>query len=120
METINAISGLSALAHESRLDLFQRLVQAGPNGIPAGALAKEAGLNFTTASAQLATLAQAGLVRRQRLGRSIIYVADYETIGSLIAFLVKDCCRGRREVVDPIVQMSKNAVNCSISKGTAQ
>jgi len=36
MEKSDALAALAALAHESRLDVFRLLVQAGAEGLPAG------------------------------------------------------------------------------------
>ncbi len=112
-----ALSGLGALAHEARLDLFRRLVQAGPEGIPAGDLARAAGVNFTTASAQLSVLAKAGLIAGRRAGRSIIYTADYGAIRALVAFLMEDCCRGRPEILEPLADIATKAACCGTSEG---
>lgn len=101
-----ALESLSALAHDGRLDLFRRLVQAGPEGLPAGKLAEDANVNFTTASAQLSILAQSGLATRQRHGRSIIYRADYGAIRALIAFLMEDCCAGRQDILAPLSRIT--------------
>ena len=43
MKKKDVLSALAALAQETRLDVFRRLVQAGPVGMPAGALATELG-----------------------------------------------------------------------------
>jgi ArsR family transcriptional regulator len=112
MKVSDVLSGLSALAHEGRLDLFRRLVKAGPEGLPAGDLAAAAGVNFTTASAQLQVLANAGLVTGQRSGRSVIYRAEYEAIKALIAFLMEDCCQGRAEILAPIAEIATRAACC--------
>ena len=109
MKTMTAVTALGALAHEGRLDLFRRLVRAGEEGIAAGDLARAAGLRLTTSSAQLGVLAQAGLVASRREGRSIIYSADYGAITGLIAFLMKDCCQGRAEVVGSIAELANEA-----------
>ena len=37
MEKIDAVAALAALAQDNRLDVFRLLVQAGPEGMPAGA-----------------------------------------------------------------------------------
>jgi len=107
----DALTGLSALAHEGRLSLFRLLVRAGPEGMAAGELARVAEVNFTTASAQLAVLAQAGLVAGRREGRSVIYAADYPRISSLLAFLMQDCCQGRAEILAPLAELA-NAACC--------
>ena len=36
METISAVASLSALAQETRLDVYRLLVRAGRSGMPAG------------------------------------------------------------------------------------
>ena len=105
MNTTDALAGLSALAHEGRLDLFRRLVRAGSEGIAAGELARAVGANFTTASAQLAVLSGTRLVTSRRQGRSVIYSADYVAIAELMAFLLEDCCQGRSEVIGPLAEL---------------
>lgn len=94
---------MSALAQESRLGVFRRLVRAGPNGLPAGQVAADAGIPANTLSAQLGILCDAGLVTRRRDGRSIIYAANTGTIGELILFLMEDCCDGRPDVCAPVL-----------------
>ncbi len=115
METKNAIHALSALAHERRLGLFQALVQAGPEGLAAGDAAAQSGVAFTTASAQLAILSRAGLIRGDRQGRSIIYRAEFGAIRNLIAFLMKDCCAGRADVLAPLARLATSC--CTHEKG---
>jgi ArsR family transcriptional regulator, arsenate/arsenite/antimonite-responsive transcriptional repressor len=39
MKNSDAVSALAALAQENRLDVFRLLVQAGPEGMPAGEVA---------------------------------------------------------------------------------
>ena len=39
MEKTDALAALAALAQETRLDVFRLLVQAGPDGLPAGQIA---------------------------------------------------------------------------------
>ncbi len=104
-----ALSGLAALAHEGRLDLFRLLVQSGPDGIAAGQLADQAGVNFTTASAQLSVLAAAQLVAGERQGRSVVYRANYEAITQLIAFLMKDCCQGHSDVMSRVAELATDS-----------
>ncbi|EQD29512.1 transcriptional regulator, ArsR family protein, partial [mine drainage metagenome] len=40
MEKTDALAALAALAQETRLDVFRLLVQAGPDGLPAGQIAE--------------------------------------------------------------------------------
>ena len=108
MKTNDAISGLTALGHEGRLDLFRRLVRAGPAGIAAGQLAADAGSAFTTTSAQLTVLTNAGLVENRRAGRSIIYSANYTAIRDLFGFLLEDCCQSRPEILQNLLTTTED------------
>ena len=109
MEINTAIKPLSAMAHDGRLTLLRRLIQAGPDGVGVGDLAKYAKVRMTTASAQLAVLDNAGLVQAQRHGRQVIYRADYKTLGDLMQFLLHDCCQGRDEIVCCVSAQVQNA-----------
>jgi DNA-binding transcriptional ArsR family regulator len=101
-----AISALSALAHDGRLDVFRRLVKAGPEGLPAGEIAREVGAPPSTLSTNLAILLNAGLVTARRDGRSIIYSAAYGRMRDLIAYLMEDCCGGNAEICAPIAAVA--------------
>jgi DNA-binding transcriptional ArsR family regulator len=94
MEKDDAIAALAALAQDSRLDVFRLLVQAGPEGMPAGAVARALGLPPNTLTFHFDRLRQAGLVSVRRESRSMIYAARYETMRALLAFLTENCCAG--------------------------
>nr|WP_298687641.1 metalloregulator ArsR/SmtB family transcription factor [uncultured Dongia sp.] len=95
MKKTQAISSLSALAQETRLDVFRLLMQRLPDGVPAGELALKFGVPPSTMSAHLAILTRAGLTQSERQGRTIYYAAELDGIKSLLEFLVKDCCNGK-------------------------
>jgi DNA-binding transcriptional ArsR family regulator len=76
MDASTTILALSALAQDTRLETFRLLVAKEPDGVPAGELARLAGVPQNTMSAHLAVLARAGLVTGERRSRSIIYRAD--------------------------------------------
>ncbi|MET0294517.1 MAG: helix-turn-helix domain-containing protein [Phenylobacterium sp.] len=103
MELDAAIEGLSALAHRGRLAAFRLLVEAGPDGLPAGEIARAFETPANTMSTQLAILSRARLIRSRRESRSIIYSADYGEISALIGFLMRDCCQRRPEVCEPLM-----------------
>lgn len=98
MEDTDAIRGLAALAQEGRLAVFRLLVRNGPEGIAAGEIARALGVSPNTLSAQLAVLANAGLVTGRRNGRSIIYAADFVGMSGLLRYLLEECCEGRPEI----------------------
>lgn len=94
MDSPSAIAALGALAQEHRLALFRLLVQAGEDGMPAGAIAGALGVPNSSLSFHLAQLSRAGLVRQRRQHRSIIYSADYWTMNALVGYLLENCCAG--------------------------
>lgn len=108
METQDALSEtgavrrLAALAHETRLKLFRILIASGPPGLPAGALAERLEVSPSNLSGHLATLSHAGLIGLRRAGRQRIYSVDLAAAGSLIDFLVSDCCGGHPEICEAV------------------
>ncbi|MFM1958742.1 MAG: hypothetical protein RL588_259 [Pseudomonadota bacterium] len=107
MPPSNAIAALSALAHPGRLEVFRRLVRAGPGGLAAGEIARATGSLPNTLSSNLAILNAAGLTRSRRDGRSIVYSADFGAMRGLLAYLMEDCCEGRPEIcadLSPVCQ----------------
>ena len=93
MEVNEVVAALGALAQESRLAVFRLLVRRGPDGAAAGEVAEDLGIPPATLSFHLAQLGHAGLVRSRREGRRIIYSADYDGMGALMAFLTEKCCQ---------------------------
>ena len=106
METKPAVASLAALAHEGRLSVFRLLVKAGPEGLAAGAIARQLDILPNTLSASLTILNHAGLIQSRRDGRSIIYRANYDEMRELLAFLMEDCCGGHPEICAPLVQLA--------------
>jgi len=94
METNTAVTALAALAHDSRLEVFRQLVQAGPQGVVAGELAARLGIPANTLSFHLKTLHHAGLVASRQAGRYVHYSANYAAMGALLGFLTENCCGG--------------------------
>ncbi|HEX7969279.1 MAG TPA: metalloregulator ArsR/SmtB family transcription factor [Stellaceae bacterium] len=94
MEKRNVIAALAALAQETRLDIYRLLVQAGPDGLPAGRIGELLDLALPTLSFHLAQLKHAGLATARREGRSIIYATSYPAMNGLLAYLTENCCRG--------------------------
>jgi DNA-binding transcriptional ArsR family regulator len=87
-----AIGALGALAQETRLDLFRLLVTVGPQGLPAGVIAEQLGVLPASLSFHLAQLAHAGLITQRRLGRQLIYSAEYGAMNALLGYLTENCC----------------------------
>lgn len=98
MEIKDAVTSLSALAQESRLEAFRLLVRAGPDGLASGEIARALDLPANTVSTHLAILTRAGLVASHREGRNVFYQADLDGVRVLIDYLLADCCQGDPEL----------------------
>ena len=109
MELEAASTCLAALALPGRLQIFRMLVQAGVLGLPAGDIARKLDVPPNSLSANLNVLANAGLVRSRRQGRSIIYTAEYDRMRELLSFLVQDCCGGAPEICSPLADVVETA-----------
>ena len=94
MKAATAIDALGALAQEHRLALFRLLVQAGEEGMSAGAIAEKLGVPNSSLSFHLAQLRNAGLILQERQHRSLIYRANYPAMNALVAYLMENCCAG--------------------------
>ena len=103
MDDTDAIAIFAALAQTTRLQTFRLLVEREPEGIPAGELARLMAVPQNTMSAHLSVLSRAGLVRGERLSRSILYRADLARLRDVTRFLLEDCCGGRPDVCAPLI-----------------
>ena len=91
---MHAIAALAALAQVTRLDVFRLLVQAGPEGMPAGMIGERLSLPSATLSFHLNQLKHAHLVKFRRESRSLIYTAEYPVMNGLLAYLTENCRQG--------------------------
>jgi DNA-binding transcriptional ArsR family regulator len=94
MESKAAITALAALAQETRLAVFRLLVQAGPEGLPAGRISEELDIPPATLSFHLKELSHAALTTARQEGRFIYYSANFEHMAALMSFLTQNCCKG--------------------------
>lgn len=112
MENTIAVAGLSALAHETRLNIFRELVKAGPVGLPAGDIARKVDVAPTTLSFHLKEFQRSGLLTSRRESRQIFYAVDFVSMRQLLDFLMDDCCQGHPE----ICQVTDGTLNCAPGK----
>jgi DNA-binding transcriptional ArsR family regulator len=94
METKTAVASLAALAQETRLSIFRLLVEAGPEGVPAGDIGEKLEVPGATLSFHLKELSRADLVTSRQEGRFIYYAANFEHMAALMSFLTQSCCKG--------------------------
>jgi DNA-binding transcriptional ArsR family regulator len=97
MEIKTTVIALAALAQETRLSIFRLLVEAGPDGVPAGRIGEALDVPPATLSFHLKELSRAGLVASRQEGRFIYYSANYERMAALMTYLTHSCCRGMPE-----------------------
>jgi ArsR family transcriptional regulator, arsenate/arsenite/antimonite-responsive transcriptional repressor len=95
MESKVAVKALSALAQDSRLQVYRLLVQTGPEGLAASDIAERVGIPANTLSFHLKSLSHADLVLSRHDGRFIYYSANYDQMNALLGFLTENCCGGR-------------------------
>ncbi|MBI5107836.1 MAG: helix-turn-helix transcriptional regulator [Rhodocyclales bacterium] len=95
MKPEQSVDKLASLAQVTRLRIFRLLVQAGPPGVNAGAIADALGIAPNTLSFHVAHLARAGMVLPRQEGRFIFYSANYPAMDELIAYLTDNCCQGK-------------------------
>lgn len=101
METSPVVTAFAALAHEARLAVFRLLVQAGPEGLPAGQLSERLGIPPSSLSFHLKELSRANLVSTRQQGRFVIYSANYPAMNELIAYLTENGAMGVVVSSDP-------------------
>jgi ArsR family transcriptional regulator, arsenate/arsenite/antimonite-responsive transcriptional repressor len=94
MEMTQIVDALAALAQETRLKAYRLLVEAGPQGLPAGRIGEALELPPATLSFHLAHLARARLVKSRAEGRFVIYSADFRNMNRLVGYLTENCCGG--------------------------
>ncbi len=109
MEQSDAVAALAALAQDNRLGVYRLLVQAGPDGLSAGAIAETLELAPNTLTFHFDRLRAAGLVTVRRDGRSMIYAARFETMNALVAYLTDNCCGGAPEQCAPVAACKPSA-----------
>lgn len=104
METEEAVLALAALSQQTRLEAFRTLVRHEPDGVAAGDLARLLEVPSNTLSAHLSVLTRARLVSSKRHSRSIVYRANLGEFRDVAIFLLRDCCGGRPDVCEPVVE----------------
>jgi ArsR family transcriptional regulator, arsenate/arsenite/antimonite-responsive transcriptional repressor len=92
MNTAQTITALGALAHEHRLAVYRLLVERGPAGLAAGAIAQRVGLVPSSLTFHLQNLRRAGLISQRRLSRQLMYSVDFTVMNSLVSYLTENCC----------------------------
>lgn len=97
MEHQDAADRLAELGNATRLAIFRYLVQAGHEGVPVGQIQKQLNIPGSTLSHHISRLVRVGLVKQVRASRTMLCIAQYESLLELIDFLRFECCKGVSE-----------------------
>jgi DNA-binding transcriptional ArsR family regulator len=92
MNIETAAKQLEALGNLTRLEIYRKLIKAGPGGLPVGDIREAIDIPASTLSHHIAKLVNAGLLIQERESRSLICSAAYENMDTLMEFLVNNCC----------------------------
>ncbi len=92
MKLEDAAAQLEALGNPTRLAVYRVLIQTGPGGKPVGDIQRKLDIPASTLSHHIAKLVQAGLIRQERVSRTLYCKADYSNMDALMRFMVRNCC----------------------------
>ncbi len=101
MQPPDVVQAFGALAHEHRLAIYRMLVEQGPNGLAAGAIAARLGCLPSSLTFHLQHLQRAALIAPRRTGRQMIYAVDFGRMQALVGFLTENCCGGETHACLP-------------------
>jgi ArsR family transcriptional regulator, arsenate/arsenite/antimonite-responsive transcriptional repressor len=94
MDLTTSAKRLASLGHENRLELFQVLVQAGPDGMTIGELQAALDRPASTLAFHLRELVSSDLVTQEKEGRMVRCRANYAALNEVLQFVKQKCCRG--------------------------
>jgi ArsR family transcriptional regulator, arsenate/arsenite/antimonite-responsive transcriptional repressor len=83
---------LAALGTEPRLRIIHHLLRAHPEGLVAGEIQNELGMQPSAVSHHLEKLKNEDLVQVQREGTYLRYTANPDVLQDLLTFLFSQCC----------------------------
>ena len=68
---------------------------AGQAGLTPGALSESLGVAPNTLSFHLKELVHADLISQERVGRNLVYRAQFDRMNAVLAYLTQNCCQGQ-------------------------
>lgn len=100
LSIIEVAQGFSALGSEHRVEVLLVLVRAGDDGMTVGAIQKRLGTPASTLAHHLRFLSAAGLIEREKSGRSVVARAKFTQIKALAGYLLRECCHEDENFTD--------------------
>ncbi len=99
MKESQVIDTLAALSHETRLRIIRHLVVKGETGDSAGAIGKKVAAAPSKVTFHVSALERAGLVSSTRVSRQIMYTVNFDQLGRVLNYLIRDCCKSNAAVL---------------------
>jgi ArsR family transcriptional regulator len=106
MKPKKALKILTALSQETRLAIFRLLIQEGKEGLSAGMIAEILQVPPATLSFHLSQLSDAGVLKSEKKGRTIMYIAKNKALKNLMEYLTENSYKKRMKE-----EQSKIALN---------
>lgn len=101
MEHEQYAASFTELGNSHRLAVFRFLVKVGPEGASVGEIQQALDIPASTLSHHLARMAKVGLIRQEKVSRTITCTPDFAHLQRLINFLQEECCAGHPEQCMP-------------------
>jgi len=92
MQWEEAAQGFAAMGSEARLKALKVLIRAGEPGLTVGEIQQRTGIAPSTLAHHLKFLAAGGVVTQEKMGRTTINRASFETLEGLARFILSECC----------------------------
>lgn len=99
MKQSKALKMLSALAQETRVNIYKLLIQEGKEGLAAGMIAEILHVPAATLSFHLTQMANAGLLKSKKKGRAVMYCAKQKAIKNLSDYLTENSFKKRQKAL---------------------
>ena len=87
-----AAQGFAAMGSEARLQVLKTLIRAGNEGLTVGEIQERTGIAPSTLAHHLKFLSAAGLLKQEKVGRTILNQASFDRVEQLANFILSECC----------------------------
>ena len=87
-----AAAGFAAMGSEARLQVLRSLIRAGTPGLTVGQIQERTGIAPSTLAHHLKFLSGSGVIRQERIGRTVTNHADFKRLEHLATFILSECC----------------------------